>query len=182
MRVPCIVKWPGQIEAGSVSSELVTAMDFYPTFASILGQPLSDQPVRDGHDVSAIWKGEPGAVSPYEAFYYYLVDELQAVRVGDWKLRYALKEGRKSDPSRPQLFNLAEDPSEQNDLADQHPAKVKDMIRKMQNMGDRIGDGIHNKMGDERRPHAVTEDPKPLTEQDPDYPYMEPSYLLDQAG
>ena len=75
-----------------------------------LEQPLSDQPVRDGHDVSAIWKGEPGAVSPYEAFYYYLVDELQAVRVGDWKLRYALKEGRKSDPSRPQLFNLAEDP------------------------------------------------------------------------
>jgi len=182
MRVPCIVKWPGHIESGSVSSELVTAMDFYPTFASILGQPLSDQPVRDGHDVSAIWKGEPGVVSPYEAFYYYLVDELQAVRVGDWKLRFALKEGRKSDPSRPQLFNLAEDPSEQNDLADQHPAKVKDMIRKMQNMGDRIGDGIHNKMGDERRPHAVTEDPKPLTEQDPDYPYMEPSYLLDQAG
>ena len=37
-------------------------------------------------------------------------------------------------------------------------------------------------MGDERRPNAVTEDPKPLTEQDPDYPYMEPSYLLDQAG
>lgn len=182
MRVPCIVKWPGQIEAGAVSNELVTAMDFYPTFASILGQPLGDQPVRDGHDVSAIWKGEPGAISPYEAFYYYLVDELQAVRVGDWKLRYVVKEGRKADPSRPQLFNLSEDPSEQNDLADQHPGKVKEMIRKMQNMGDRIGDGIHNKMGDERRPHAVTEDPEPLTEHDPDYPYMEPSYLLDQAG
>ena len=182
MRVPCIVKWPAEIEAGSVSSELLTAMDFYPTFASILGRPLGAHPVRDGQDVSAIWKGEPGARSPYEAFFFYLVDELQAVRVGDWKLRYAIQKGRHADTSRPQLFNLAEDLAEQNDVASQHPQLVEELIQRMKDMGDRIGDGLHDKMGDERRPHAVTEDPEPLTEFDPDYPYMEPSYLIDQAG
>ena len=182
MRVPCIVKWPGQIEAGSVSNQLVTAMDFYPTLAAILGQPLGDHPVRDGHDVSAIWKGEPGARSPYDAFFYYLVDQLQAVRVGDWKLRFASAEGRNVDTSRPELFNLSKDLSEQNNVADQHPEILKDLMQRMEAMGDRIGDGLRNKLGKERRPHAVTEDPKPLTEFDPDYPYMEPSYLLDQAG
>jgi hypothetical protein len=49
-------------------------------------------------------------------------------------------------------------------------------------MGDRIGDGLHNKLGSERRPHAIEENPHPLTEFDSDYPYIEPSYLLDQAG
>jgi arylsulfatase A len=182
MRVPCIVKWPGQIESGSVSSELVTAMDFYPTFASILRQPLGNDPVRDGHDLSSVWKGEPGARSPHDAFFYYLVDELQAVRVGDWKLRYSIKEGRHADTSRPELYNLADDLSEQNNVASQYPKIVQDLIQRMEGMGDRIGDGLRDKLGDERRPHSITEDPKPLTEFDEDYPYIEPSYLLDQAG
>ena len=182
MRVPCIVKWPPQIEAGSVSSELVTAMDFYPTFASILGQPLGNQPIRDGHDVSPIWKGEPGAQSPYDAFYYYLVDQLQAIRVGDWKLRYNIKNRRDADRSLPELYNLASDLSEKDNVAGQHPAMVQDLIQKMNEMGDRIGDGLRNVSGDERRPRSISEDPKPLTGFDEDYPYIEPSYLLNQAG
>lgn len=182
MRVPCIVKWPAGIKAGSVSSELVTAMDFYPTFASILGQPLGNNPIRDGHDISSIWKSEPGARSPHGAFFYYLVDQLQAVRVGDWKLRYNIPDRRNAERSRPELYNLAEDPSEQKNVASQHPAMVEDLIQKMNDMGDRIGDGLREKLGNERRPHSVVEDPKPLTEFDEDYPYIEPSYLLDQAG
>lgn len=182
MRVPCIVKWPGQIEAGSVSDELVTAMDFYPTFASILGQPLGKEPIRDGHDVSPIWRGEPGARSPYNAFYYYLADQLQAIRVGKWKLRYSIENRRNADRSQPELYNLAEDISEQKNVASQHRGKVQDLIQKMNEMGDRIGDGLRNTLGNERRPHSVSEDPKPLTEFDENYPYMEPSYLLDQAG
>ncbi len=182
MRVPCIVKWPGQIEPGSVSTELVTAMDFYPTFASILEQPLANDPVRDGHDVSGIWKGEPGARSPHDAFFYYLVDQLQAVRVGDWKLRYAIEDRRNADRSQLELYNLAKDLSEQNNVASQHPKIVKDLIQQMEAMGDRIGDGLRDTLGDERRPHSISKDPKPLTEFDEDYPYIEPSYLLNQAG
>lgn len=182
MRVPCIVRWPAGIAAGSQSDELVTAMDFYPTLASLLGQPLSAEPLRDGHDVSVIWKGETSAASPYDAFYYYLVDELQAVRVGDWKLRYETPEGRHADPTRPQLFDLANDISEQHDLAAQYPRKVQELIDKMEVMGDRIGDGLRDRLGTERRPFIKVEDPKPLTEFDADYPYLEPSYLLDQAG
>ena len=182
MRVPCIVKWPGQIESGSVSTELVTAMDFYPTFASILEQPLANDPVRDGHDVSAIWKGKAGARSPYDVFFYYLVDQLQAVRVGNWKLRYNIPDRRNADRSTPELYNLAEDLSERTNVAAQHPKIVQDLIQRMEAMGDRIGDGLRDTLGDERRPHSISKDPKPLTEFDEDYPYIEPSYLLNQAG
>lgn len=181
-RVPCIVKWPARIKAGSESTELVTAMDFYPTIASLLGNPLGQQPKRDGHDVSAIWFSEPGVRTPYDAFYYYLVSELQAVRSGDWKLRYANVKRRSIDPSRPELYNLKNDIGETQDVAAQHPELVADLIHKMEVMGEAIGDSIKGSTGTERRPHAVTEDPKPLTEFDPEYPYIEPSYLLDQAG
>jgi arylsulfatase A-like enzyme len=180
-RVPCIVKWPAEVKAGSRSSEMATAMDFYPTIASILGQPLGDTPIRDGHDVSPIWRGEPGAKSPYDAFYYYLVDEMQAVRSGDWKLRYATK-GRHVDVAKVALYKLSTDIGEKQNVADQHPEIVRDLIRKMKEMGEAIGDKVNGYPGTERRPPAVTEDPKPLTEFDPDYPYIEPSYLLDQAG
>ena len=44
----------GPNRGGIRISELVTAMDFYPTFASILGQPLGDYPIRDGYDISPI--------------------------------------------------------------------------------------------------------------------------------
>lgn len=182
MRVPCIVKWPAEIDAGTVSNELVTAMDFYPTFASITGAPLGDEPIRDGHDVSAIWKGESGATSPYDAFYYYLADELQAIRVGDWKLRYMTPKGRHADITQPQLFNLAEDISEEHNVAENHPELVLDLIRKMKAMGERIGNRLQDTLGSERRPHAEAKNPKPLTDFDPDYPYIEPSYLLDKSG
>ena len=96
--------------------------------------------------------------------------------------RYSIENRRNADRSQPELYNLAEDISEQKNVASQHRGKVQDLIQKMNEMGDRIGDGLRNTLGNERRPHSVSEDPKPLTEFDENYPYMEPSYLLDQAG
>ena len=182
MRVPCMVKWPGKIKPGSISSELVTAMDFYPTLAQIVGYHVPAEPIRDGRDVSAIWLGEPDAKSPYDAFYYYMVDELQAVRVGDWKLRYAPQKGRHADPSKVQLYNLTNDIGETTDVAQQHPEVVEDLLQHMQAMREDIGDGLFKVQGQNERKPAVSEHPKPLTTFDPNYPYVEPSYLLNEAG
>jgi arylsulfatase A-like enzyme len=181
MRVPCIVKWPSRIQAGSVSTELVTAMDFHPTLARIVGYD-QDRFVRDGHDVSPIWLGEAGAKSPYQAFFYYMVDELQAVRVGDWKLRLGLKKGRHADPERIELYNLARDLGETTNVAREHPDIVADLLSRMQAMREDIGDSLLDVKGRNERPGAISTDPRPLTQFDPNYPYIEPSYLLDEAG
>ncbi|MGM9754920.1 MAG: sulfatase, partial [Parabacteroides sp.] len=75
-RVPCIVRWPSKIPQGIESDELVTSMDFLPTFAHYCGYDIPTDRVIDGHDVSAIWEGK-SAQSPTETFYYYQKQQLQ---------------------------------------------------------------------------------------------------------
>jgi len=115
-RVPAIAWWPAHIPAGSVSDEVTTTMDMLPTFASLAGtQPPNDR-VIDGHDIRSILLCKSGAVSPYEAYFYYRDGELEAVRCGDWKLR------------KGELYNLAKDIGETTNLAQSNP----DMVKKLQ--------------------------------------------------
>ena len=181
MRVPCIVHWPGKIEAGAVSDELVTAMDFYPTLAGLAGYRVPALPLRDGHDISDIWLGRPGAKSPYDAFFYYAVDRLQAARMGPWKLHLGLTQ-QQIDPKKYQLYNLATDLGETTNVAKDHPEIVQKILARMQVMREDIGDKILNIKGRNERAPAVSENPRPLVEFDPNYPYIEPSYLLNEAG
>lgn len=182
MRVPCIVKWPPKIKAGAVSPELVTAMDFYPTLARIAGYDLPAEPRRDGRDVSSIWFGKAGATSPHEAFFYYMANELQAVRVGDWKLRFGLKKGWHADPEKIELYHLGRDLGETTNVAPTYPEVIRDLLQRMQGMREDIGDALFKVKGRNERPKASVENPRPLTTFDPNYPYIEPSYLLNQAG
>ena len=64
LRVPCIMRWPGTIPAGTVSSEIVTSMDFLPTLARLAGaEPPADR-IIDGKDVAALMTGEAGRRQP----------------------------------------------------------------------------------------------------------------------
>lgn len=87
VRVPCLMRWPGRIPAGRVCREPVSTIDLLPTFARLLGEPLSGRAI-DGKDVWPILEGEPGAKSPQEAYFFYAGEELHAVRSGDWKLHF----------------------------------------------------------------------------------------------
>ncbi len=130
MRVPAIAWWPGQIPAGSESSEIMTTMDVLPTLAHLVGScPPSDRKI-DGHNIWPILSGQSGAHSEYEAFYYYQMDQLQAVRSGDWKMFVPMESKRRhwGEPegkTELQLFNLAEDIHEDHNVADQHPQVVE---------------------------------------------------------
>ena len=84
VRVPCMMRWPGHIPAGRTSGDLLSTLDFLPTFAKLVGGKLSDNKI-DGEDRWPLITGQPGA-KPRENFYYYAGDELQAVRSGPWKL------------------------------------------------------------------------------------------------
>ncbi|MDX9973445.1 MAG: sulfatase, partial [FCB group bacterium] len=87
MREPCVMRWPGIIPAGSVCGEFATAMDILPTFAQVAGGSAPTDRVIVGHDILPLMTGAAGAVSPYDVFYYYAQEGLQAVRSGKWKLR-----------------------------------------------------------------------------------------------
>ena len=82
--VPCLMRWPGRVPAGRVTDGLVTTMDLFTSFARMAGAGLPSTKI-DGTDVTTFLLGEKDKKGR-DAFWFYSGEELQAVRVGDWKL------------------------------------------------------------------------------------------------
>lgn len=144
MRVPCVVRWPGRIPAGSSSGALTNTMDLLPTFATISGGKTPADRIIDGKDIWLILNGKSKG-HPRDAFYYYQMDQLQAVRSGDWKLFVAMDQ-KKRNWGKPEgkkalaLFNLAADIHEDNNVAAENPAVVKQLLAHAQTAREDLGD------------------------------------------
>jgi arylsulfatase A len=131
VRVPGIIRWPGTIPAGRVSSDIVSIMDLYPTFVRAAGGRIAaDRPI-DGVDVTAVLKGT--GPSARKELFYFLNANLQAVREGEWKVRVAPPDGaaRGAAPAV-ELFNLAVDPAERHNVAATNPEIVSRLKQKIE--------------------------------------------------
>ena len=167
VREPCIIRFPGRLPAGAVLEAPVMAIDLLPTLAGLCGASLPEKTI-DGKDVWPLLSGQTRE-SPQQAyFFYYHVNELQAVRQGDWKLyfphRYRSMAGQ--EPGRgglpgsythfelgaPELYNLKNDPEEQDDLAGLHPEVVEAISHLADSMRTRLGDALTGVEGRENRP------------------------------
>lgn len=123
IRVPMIARWHGKIKAGIVSDHVSAFWDFLPTFTELLG--LNTPENIDGISILPTLLGKPEKQEKHEYLYWEHVKKMQAVRMGDWKA-VRLNPGDKI-----QLFNLAEDIAEKNDVAEKHPdliAKISDIF------------------------------------------------------
>ena len=98
----------------------------------------------DGKDIGPLLTGPADARTPHEAFYYYRVNTLEAIRAGNWKLRQVpvkVKKGQKqAKPKRPQpeLYDLNQDISEKNNLAAQHPEIVAKLTKMMKEFDEQL--------------------------------------------
>jgi arylsulfatase len=156
-RVPFIIYWKGVIQP-AVSDVPVVAMDLFPTLSELIGAPMPTDRKYDGVSLTPLFDGRAIARSPEEPFYYYNCENLQAVRVGDWKIHlprtktqipfWALK---KQPPiNTAQLYNLATDEAEKKDVAAQYPERVSAMVALAENMRLELGEfGVR---GSEQRP------------------------------
>jgi len=116
-RVVALANWPGHIKAGSTVNEMIHAVDWYPTLLGLAGAPSGKAKPLDGMDVwLTISEGKP---SPRTEIVYNIEPFRAAVREGDWKLVW-----RTTLPSSVELYNIPQDPSEKNNVADQHPDMV----------------------------------------------------------
>ena len=134
-RVPTIVWQPGTVPAGTVCNELVSTMDLLPTFNELAGNPIALSRTIDGHNIRRLLHGKKRARSPYEAFYYYQEDQLQAVRSGKWKLFLPVQGNPRhphihsGQPTEPLLFNVVDDIASKNNVAAEHPRVVKRLLK-----------------------------------------------------
>lgn len=129
IRVPFIARWDGKIEPGSVSGQKIASMDIFPTICGIAGIE-TDSLVVDGTDISPVLFKQ-GKLTRDTLFWHFphyggsrpRIKPNSTVMAGDWKLiRYY-------EDEHFELFNLAEDMAEQNDLTESMPEKVEEMDR-----------------------------------------------------
>jgi arylsulfatase len=138
-RVPAIVRWPGHIPAGIVSNDIVSHLDWLPTFAAMAGEPDIAEKLKRGHRLGAKtfkvhldghnllpFLTTKGVRSPRPGFLYFDDDgDLVALRLDNWKAVFM--EQRMQGTLRiwqepfvplrfPKLFNLRTDPYERADI------------------------------------------------------------------
>ena len=110
-RVPFIARWPGHIPAGGESAALFGHVDMIATFASLTGQKISAGGAPDAVNVLPALLGEKGAKGRDELVLQNNGQAPLALRSGAWKLIHR-------PTGKPELYNLADDPAEKKDLAD----------------------------------------------------------------
>jgi arylsulfatase A-like enzyme len=146
VRVAAFAAWMGHIPAGSVVSEPLHMVDWYPTLLKLAGASLSQSLPLDGRDAwPTIAAGKP---SPHEEILINITPNSGALVMGDWKLvihniggmaantprRQRNQQAARRNPNRPagageqvELFNLAEDLGEKQNLAESKPEKTRQL-------------------------------------------------------
>lgn len=144
IRVPAIWRWPGRIEPGSTSDALMALEDLMPTLSAAAGTTAPKDRTIDGVDVTAVLEGKAFERDRPRYTYFYRTDPSGSLHEGDWKLTvYFNKSGglghsfnpqamqyiQQAKPERFELYNLRDDPSETNDLAEQEPERTRRMAQ-----------------------------------------------------
>ena len=139
-RVPSMVRWPGNIEAGSISNEIMHHMDWLPTYLAVAGKPDIKEELKaggvqaigreykvhlDGYNFLPYLTGETEETPRREIFYFSDDGDLTALRYNDWKViflehRYPQTLRAWAEPWTelriPLLFNLRRDPYERSNI------------------------------------------------------------------
>jgi arylsulfatase A-like enzyme len=131
LRVPCLVRWPGQIPAGEVRDQVACSYDIAPTVAAAAGASADLAHPFEGKDLTAVLTRN--APTPHDALFWQSGGQ-EAARSGRWKL---VRDGRTDDgkplpaPDDVFLSDLERDPGESSNLAAKHPEVVNDLNRRL---------------------------------------------------
>lgn len=140
IRVPAIVRWPGITQPGSVSDTPISSIDYYRTILAIAGLAGDRDYNRevDGIDLAPVLRN-PRAGTGRSALYFHYphyyptTSPVSAVRVGNWKLL------RYYEDARVELYNLADDIGERNDLAAERNDLAKSLVKRLEAWWERLG-------------------------------------------
>ena len=130
-RVPCIIRWPGVIEPGTVYNNIMSQEDWMPTLLAAAGNPDVVEQLKAGHEFNGrefrvhpdgfnfvpFFRGETEESPRDRIMYFGPGGELNAVRWNDWKIHFAVQNGNiatavREVPGWPMIVNLRADPYE----------------------------------------------------------------------
>lgn len=132
-RVPFLVRWPGHVAPGVTSKELICLTDVLATVAAVVDAKLPDDAGEDSYNLLPVLRGDKLDRPIREAVVHHSGDGFFAIRRGPWKLATALGSHGFSLPrdikpkpgeAKGQLYNLDDDPREQNNLWLKKPEMV----------------------------------------------------------
>ena len=155
-RESTLMWWPGTVPSNSNCSTPAMTIDILPTVAELIGANLPDHKI-DGKSILNLVTGKNDK-SPQEAYYFYYGQQLQAMRMGKWKLHfphnYRTMNGKpggtggiptkySQDKIELSLFNLHQDIGETTDVKANYPKILAKMLK--------LGEGMRNELGDQGR-------------------------------
>ena len=179
-RVPCIIRWPGTIGSGATCTGMASAIDLFATLAELAGASHPSGRTIDSLSlVPTLLEGRP---TPRNTFAFYHGPNLEAVRLGDWKLHFHKIEWTPQGAKESELnalYNLREDIGESHNVYAEHPEIVAEIGLVAEEFRRKFGDRRLGRVGTEIREAGVVPQPRKLTIYDCDYPYL--VALYDQA-
>jgi arylsulfatase len=172
-REPFIMKYPKKLKPGRTVDVPMMAIDILPTIAHVTESKLPEQ-VIDGKNAWSILTGERTEPVQDAYFFYYRVNEMFGVRYGKWKMyfphRYRTMDGQEPgkdgqpgnyryvDMEEIELYDVVNDVSETNNVAEAHPEIVAEIKARANTMRQRLGDSLMELEGSEtREPGRVDE-------------------------
>jgi len=138
--VPFIVKWPGEVEAGSVSNEVISQVDIMATLAQITGIDLPESSAPDSYNILPVLKGGKYKSPLREATVHNTYESKWGIRKGDWLYINSETGGHREMPesfkslrgytdfnTEGLLFNMKDDPEQRVNLYEKYPEKIKEL-------------------------------------------------------
>lgn len=138
--VPFIVKWPGHIQAESVSNELISQIDVMATIANIIGIEMPEKAAPDSYDFTAVFTGKKYDSPLRETTIHNTNAKIWGIRKGDWLYINDSTGGLRPMPESFKeltgytdfhtpglLFNMKEDPEQRVNLFEKHPDKISEL-------------------------------------------------------
>ena len=120
VRVPCLMRWPEKLKAGSSNESMMHVVDFFSTFANLAGASLKQERKLDSIDMSsALFDGKK---SPRTEIVFEVTGSVRypTIRSGNYKLM------------GPELYDIVNDPFERNNIASSHPGIVAQLQKKLE--------------------------------------------------
>jgi arylsulfatase A len=155
IREPLLIRWPGVTRSGTVCDQPVVTMDFYPTFAEMIGTQCDPSQTLDGLSLAPLLKAADARLDRETLFWHYPLAQPHflggrsrgAIRMGDFKLIEDYTTGGL------ELYDLAQDIGEQHDLAQKFPERCQAMQARLR--------AWRASLGAESRKHMPPASPSP---------------------